>query len=63
MRERISGIIEFKVLSKGKNGRPLDGSLSNLPGVERQTFTNQMITYFYVVASVEGPVFGSGLLF
>lgn len=50
-------MVECKVLSKGKNGRPLGRSSRGLQGVERQTFTNQMVTYFYVVASVEGPVF------
>lgn len=50
-------MVVSEVLSKGKNGRPLDRSLSVLPGVKHQTFTNQMVTYFYVVVSVEGPVF------
>jgi hypothetical protein len=50
-------MIQYPPLSKGKNGRPLVCSLSELLGEKGQTFSKHMKTYFYVVASVGGSVF------
>jgi len=49
-------VIDYNVLSKGKNGRPIARSMNELLGEKLQLFFNQMATYFYVVVSVEGPV-------
>jgi hypothetical protein len=50
----------MSTLSEGRNGRPIDYSLSELQGEGLQISFNQMVTYFYVVASVEGPIFMIG---